>query len=159
AGSMLRFGGVVTLNTLVVHIAYNIDKILLGRFWGADVVGIYGRAYQLVTLPTEQITGTVGSVAISVLSRLQDDRQRLWSYFRKRYSLILAVTIPIAITCLVFANEIVLVMFGSKWVDAIPVFRYLVPTVIVFAIINPTGWLLVSLGMVGRSLNLALGIA
>jgi O-antigen/teichoic acid export membrane protein len=159
AGSLLRFGSIVTLNTLVIHVAYNLDKVLLGRFWGADVVGIYGRAFQLVTLPTEQITGTLGTVAISVLSRLQGEPSRLWAYFRKGYSLVLAVTIPIGIMCAIFADQIILVLFGPKWADAIPVFRVLVPTVLVFAIINPTGWLLVALGMVVRSLNLALAIA
>ena len=132
AGSLLRFGGLVTLNTLVIHIAYNLDKVLLGRFWGAEVLGIYGRAYQLVNIPTEQINGTTGSVAISVLSRLQNDPERLWSYFRKGFSIVLAATVPIAVMCALYAREIILVMFGPKWSDAIPVFRLLVPTVLVF---------------------------
>jgi len=92
--SMMRFGGIVTLNGLVVYVAYNLDKILLGRFWGAEVVGIYGRAYQLVTLPTDYLNGATGSVAIPVLSRLQDDPERLRNYFLKGYSLVLALTIP-----------------------------------------------------------------
>ncbi|HWO40081.1 MAG TPA: oligosaccharide flippase family protein, partial [Candidatus Acidoferrum sp.] len=45
--SMVRFGGTVTLNGLVVYVASNFEKVLLGRFWGADVLGIYGRSYQL----------------------------------------------------------------------------------------------------------------
>lgn len=32
---LMRFGGTVTLNSLVVYFAYNTEKILLGRFWGA----------------------------------------------------------------------------------------------------------------------------
>ena len=31
-GSMLRFGGTITLNGLVVYVAYNLDKVLIGRF-------------------------------------------------------------------------------------------------------------------------------
>lgn len=159
AGSMVRFGSIVTLNMLVVHIAYNLDKVLLGRFWGAAVVGIYGRAYQLITLPTEQVNGAIGSIAISALSRLQNDPERLRNYFRKGYSLVLAVTLPIPIFCAFFADEIILVMFGPKWADAIPVFQLLAPAVLAFAIINPTGWLLVALGMIERSLKIALVIA
>jgi len=158
-GSMLRFGGIVTMNTVVIHVAYNLDKILLGRFWGADVLGIYGRAYQLVTLPNDQINATLGGVAISVLSRLQNDRKRLWAYFQKGYSVVLAVTVPIAIMCALFAEEIIIVAFGPKWGDAVPVFRSLAPAVFAFAIINPPGWLLVALGMIGRSLRIALVIA
>ena len=46
---MLRFGGTLTLNGLVVYVAYNFEKVLLGRFWGAEAIGLYGRAYQLIT--------------------------------------------------------------------------------------------------------------
>jgi PST family polysaccharide transporter len=159
AGDMVRFGGIVTLNMLVVHLAYNLDKVLLGRFWGAEVVGIYGRAYQLITLPTDQINSAIGGIAISGLSRLQDEPRRLWSYFQKGYSLVLAATIPIAIICALFADEIIVVMLGAQWSDAVPVFRLLVPTVLAFAIINPPGWLLLALGMIKRSLLIALVIA
>jgi hypothetical protein len=38
------------------------------------------------------------------------------------------------------------------------VFRLRAPTIFAFALINPTGWLLVSLGMVGWSLRIALVI-
>jgi PST family polysaccharide transporter len=158
-GSLLRFGSIVTINSLVVHIAYNLDKVLLGRVWGAEVVGLYGRAYQLITLPTDQITGPIGGVAMSVLSRLQDDRKRMWSYFLKGYSLVLAVTVPLSVICGLFAEEIILLAFGPKWSAAIPVFQLLAPVQLVFAIINPPGWLLVALGMVERSLKLALVLA
>jgi PST family polysaccharide transporter len=38
--SMLRFGGTITLDSLIVYIAYNFDKLLLGRVWGANALGI-----------------------------------------------------------------------------------------------------------------------
>jgi O-antigen/teichoic acid export membrane protein len=157
-GSMMRFGGTVTLNSLVIYAGYNIDKILLGRFWGAEIAGIYGRAYQLITLPIENLNTSVGAVTFPVLSRVQDDPQRLKSYFLKVYALVLSATVPVAIVCALFARDLVFVMLGSKWNDAVPVFRLLTPTILAFAIINPTGLLLVSMGMVGRSLKVALVI-
>ena len=158
-GSLLRFGGIQTLNSIVIYIAYNFDKVLLGRFWGPESVGLYGRAYQLITIPTDQINDTVGSVAIPVLSRLQDDPARLRRYFLASYSLVLALTLPATMMCALFAHEIILTLFGPKWDDAAPVFRLLAPTILVFALINPTGWFLVAVGKVGRSLRLALAIA
>jgi len=32
--SMMRFGGTFTLTNIIVYIAYNLEKVLLGRFWG-----------------------------------------------------------------------------------------------------------------------------
>ena len=158
-GPLLRFGGIQTVNGLVIYVAYNLDKILLGRFWGPEVLGVYGRAYQLITIPTDQINGTVGSIAIPVLSRLQNNPERLKRYFLKSYALVLALTIPAAAICALFAEELIFVMFGPKWSDAAPIFRLLAPTILAFALISPTGWFLVAVGMVGRSLWLALAIA
>jgi O-antigen/teichoic acid export membrane protein len=157
--SMMRFGGLLTLNGLVVYVASNFDKVLLGRFWGVDALGIYGRAYQLVNIPTDNLNSAAGEVAFSALSRLQDDPSRLRNYFLKGYSLILAMTLPITVACALFANDIVLVLLGAKWMSAAPIFRLLAPTILVFAVVNPLGWLLCSLGMVGRSLKMSLVIA
>src|SRR5262249_27875170 len=71
--AMLRFGGTVTINALIVYVAYNLDKVLLGRFWGADALGIYGRASQIINIPTANLNQAVGVVAFSALSRIQDD--------------------------------------------------------------------------------------
>lgn len=154
--SMMRFGGTLTLNGLLAYLAYNAEKILIGRFWGADAIGIYGRAYQLINIPTDNLNSAVGEVAFSALSRLQDDLSRLKSYFLKGYSLVLGLTLPITVACALFANDIIFVLLGPKWKEAAPIFCLLAPTILIFAIINPLSWLLFSLGQVGRSLKMAM---
>ncbi|MBB6142857.1 PST family polysaccharide transporter [Silvibacterium bohemicum] len=157
--SMLRFGGTLTLNGLVAYLAYNSEKILIGRFWGAGAIGIYGRAYQLINIPTDNLNSAVGEVAFSALSRVQDDPGRFKSYFLKGYSLVVGMTLPITMACALFADDLILVVLGPKWKDAIPIFRLLAPTIVIFAVINPLGWLLTSLGMVTRGLRIALVFA
>lgn len=157
--SMMHFGGTLTLNSLLAYLAYNAEKVLIGRFWGADAIGIYGRAYQLINIPTDNLNSAVGEVAFSALSRLQDDLSRLKSYFLKGYSLVLGLTLPITIACALFPDDIIFVLLGPKWNEAAPIFRLLAPTILIFAIINPLGWLLFSLGLVGRSLKIALVFA
>lgn len=157
--SMMRFGGALTLNGLIIYIASNFEKVLLGRFWGVDALGIYGRAYQLANIPTENLNSAAGEVAFSALSRLQDEPRRLKSYFLKGYSLVLAMTLPVTVLCALFANDIIFAILGPKWMAAAPIFRLLAPTMLVFAIANPLAWLLSSLGLVERSLKMGLVIA
>jgi O-antigen/teichoic acid export membrane protein len=157
--SMMRFGGTVTVNGLVVYIASNFEKVLLGRFWGADALGIYGRAFQLINIPTANLNSAAGEVAFSALSRLQNDPGRLRSYFLKGYSVVLAMTIPLTAACALFADDIILVFLGPKWKAAAAIFRLLAPTIMVFAIANPMSWLVMSLGMVRRALKMGLVIA
>jgi len=156
---MLHFGGTVTLNGLIVYVAYNLEKVLLGRFWGADTLGLYGRAYQLIKIPTENLNSAIGGVAFSALSRLQNDAPRFRNYFLKSYSFVNSVTLPITMFCALFADDIVLLALGPKWTDAVPIFRLLSPTILIFGIINPLGWLLLASGLQGRSLRIALVIA
>lgn len=158
-GSMVRFGSTATLNSLIVYMAYNIEKVLLGRFWGAEALGIYGRAYQLVSIPTENLNSATGGVIFSALSRLQNEPDRLKNYFLRSYALVLSLTLPITVACALFADDIILLVLGPKWQEAVPIFRLLTPTILIFALINPMYWLLVSIGLVGRSLKLALVLA
>jgi PST family polysaccharide transporter len=154
--SMMRFGGTVTLNGLVWYLATNCDKILLGRYWGVDALGLYGRAYQLINIPADNINTAAGEVAFAALSRVQNDPVRLRNYFLKGYMLVLAMTLPISIACALFASDLISVVLGAKWHEAAPVFRLLAPTVLGFAIGNPLGWLLYSTGRVGRSTLMSL---
>jgi PST family polysaccharide transporter len=157
--SMMRFGGIVTMNSIVVYVGYNLEKVLLGRFGGAEVLGIYGRAYQLVNIPIESFNGAIGGVAFSALSRIQGDPERLRSYFLKGYSLVLALTIPVTIACGFLAGDIVAVALGPKWDRAVPLLQLLAPTILVFSIINPLSWLMLSSNRAGRSLRIAFVIA
>jgi len=158
-GSMMQFGGLVTLNGLVVYVAYNLEKILLGRYWGAESLGIYGRAYQLINIPTDNINTASGSVALSALSKLQNEPDRLKNYFLKGYAVVLTITLPITVACVLFANEIIVTVLGAKWGEAVPIFQLLAPTILIFAMINPLTWLLFSIGLVARSMKIALVLA
>lgn len=154
--SMMHFGGTMTLNGLVVYVASNFEKVLLGRFWGAEAIGLYGRAYQFIRMPTDNLNSAVGEVAFAALSRIQDDAERLRRYFLKGYSLVLAVTLPITFACALFADEMVVVLLGPKWKAVAGIFRFLSPTILVFAIANPLSWLLNSTGRVVRGLKIGL---
>jgi len=157
--SMMRFGGILTMNSLVVYLSNNVDKVLVGWYWGVDALGIYGRAYQLVSIPIENLNSAAGEIAFPALCRIQDDAARLKSYFLKGYSLLLAITVPITITCALCADDLISVLLGPKWIAAVPTFRFLAPTILAFAIVNPMGWFIYSLGMAGRGLKMALVIA
>jgi PST family polysaccharide transporter len=157
--AMLMFGSKLTLNSIVVYLAYNVDKLLIGRLFGADALGLYGRAYQLINLPTDNLHHTIGQVALPALARVQSDPVELRRYFLRGYSLLLSLVIPITVWCAVCATDIVGVLLGPKWAAAVPIFRLLAPTVVVLAVINPFGWMMMALGLADRSLKLAYMIA
>ncbi|HEU5070016.1 MAG TPA: lipopolysaccharide biosynthesis protein [Verrucomicrobiae bacterium] len=157
--SALHFGGILTLNNVVVYLGYNLEKVLLGRFWGADALGLYGRAYSLVNLPTTQLHNAVNTVAFPVFSRLQSEPARLRTSFLKVYATVVSLCIPVTLGCVLFAPEMIHIALGAQWDGAVPIFRLLGPTVLAFGMINPFGWFLISTGRVVRSFNISLLIA
>jgi O-antigen/teichoic acid export membrane protein len=157
-GSMLRYGGAITLNNIIVYVAYNTDKVLLGRFWGAEVLGLYGRAYQLINIPIENLNNSVGLVAFPAFSRMQHDPERLREYFLKGYEVFQCLILPITAACLLFADDIVTVFLGPKWSEAAGIFRLLAPTVLAFAVVNPLAWVIFAAGRTARALQISLCI-
>jgi O-antigen/teichoic acid export membrane protein len=153
--NMVHFGGSLTLTGLLVYAGYNAEKVMIARLWGADAIGIYGRAYQIVNIPVANLNSAVGELAFSALSRLKDDPIRFRSYFLKGFSLVLGLTLPITLACAFFADDVVFVLLGPKWGDAAAIVRLLAPTIVIFAIINPLGWLVFALGWVSRGLKAA----
>ena len=131
------FRGHLTLNGIVAYIGFNADKVMIGRFLGVDAVGIYGRGFQVINMPIDNLNSAVGEVAFSALSRVQNDPVRLRSYFLKGFSFVLGLTLPITIACALFADDVVLVLLGPKWQASTEIVRLLAPTIVVMAIINP----------------------
>jgi PST family polysaccharide transporter len=156
--SVVMYGGAVTLNNLVVYLAFNADKILIGRFWGAEALGSYGRAYQLINLPTENLNSAIGAVALPALSRVQNDPVRLKAFFLKGYSLFLSLVMPITVGCALFADDIISILLGPKWHDSVIIFRLLTPTILGFGCVNTFEWLLQACGQVGRLLKIGLAV-
>lgn len=158
-GNMIAYGTTITLNSAVVYFAYNVEKVLLGRFWGPEVLGVYGRAYQLINLPNDSLQSTIGSVAFPTLARVQTSSTELRSYFLRIYAAFVSLSLPITMVCGFFAEELIAVFLGSQWHASAGVFRRLSPTIMVYALINPLSWLLFATGRVKRSLAMALVIA
>ena len=71
----------------------------------------------------------------------------------------MSLTLPATIFSALWADDIILVALGPKWNDTAVIFRLLAPTILIFGIINPLGWLLISTGLQERSLKIALVIA
>lgn len=158
-GSMLHFGGTLTLNGVVSYLTINFDKLVVGRFWGANALGHYSVASQLITTPVSHLNTALGGVTFSALSRLQNDAVRFKSYFLKGYSLNVSLTLPITIFSAVFAQDIVLTALGQKWAESAIIFQMLAPAALFYGLVNPLVWVLFASQRHVRSLKLALVLA
>ena len=155
----LRLGGTVTLIALVAYLSSNSDKIMMARFWGADALGVYSRAYQISAIPVENLNVAAGSVAFASFARLQSSPERLSTYFRSACYLFVALLVPACAAFAVLSREIVGVLLGAKWTGASSVLMCLAPATVAVGLLYPTSWLLPAIGLAGRRLMAVTALA
>ncbi len=151
--SMIRFGGNLTGFTTINYFSRNLDNLLIGRFWGAQQLGLYSRAYQFMGLPIDQINEPLTSVAVPTLSRLTDSPESYRRAYLRMLEKVALLTMPCVVLMIVTADWIVQIILGSQWTGAIRIFIFLGVTAIFQPIANTTGWLLISQGRTNHMLK------
>lgn len=124
---LLVFSGGLTLRRFGHQLAQGLDNIVVGRWLGAEALGLYGRAYQLISLPPATIGKAMGAVMFPVLARVQDDRPRLAAAYRRSTAVLALVTIPAAAAVIVLAPELIMVLLGQDWLGVIVPLQILAP--------------------------------
>jgi len=150
-GPLLDFGAHLTASNLMARLSATSDSILVGRFFGAEPLGLYSRAYVLLARPLEQLLAPIGSVLIPVLSRLQSDPERYRRTFIRAYDTVALMSFPIAALCLVLAEPLVLVVFGARWSGVVPLFAGFTLLAVYLPLAIAASWLFMSQGR-GRDL-------
>ncbi|MCK4988945.1 MAG: lipopolysaccharide biosynthesis protein [Bacteroidales bacterium] len=123
--SMMRFGGHVTTGNLLAYLARNLDRILIGKLYGAAALGLYRQAYQLLMQPLTQVKYPLQHLSLPVLSSLQKEPERYRRYFSKLLDISISIALPVAVYCFLESEFLIRVALGPQWAEAAPIFRIL----------------------------------
>jgi len=151
---MLSFGGDLTAFNLVYFISSGVDKILIGRLFGATSLGMYRQGAQLALLPAAQLVYPVNNVAQSVLSRLQSDPERYRRSYSKLVTALCAVMMPLMLFLAIFAREAILVAFGKNWLPATTILQIMAMTSFIETAMATAGSVMLTCGKSRRYLVL-----
>lgn len=143
---LLKMGGHLTIFSVVNYFARNLDDILIGRTAGPAQLGLYQQAYKLMMIPLRQVNQPVGSVAKPALSRLAGQPDRYRRAFERIIEKVFLVTMPLGAFMFCCSANLILLVFGPKWLPAADIFRWLGLLVFSQPLGNATGWLFVSQG-------------
>jgi PST family polysaccharide transporter len=149
---MLAFGGHLTGFGIVNYFARSLDHILLGRFWGANVLGLYSKAYNLFMLPIAQIRGPLTVVALPALSGLKNDPNRYTKYYCKFAFILAFITMPLMGFLFLCSENIIRLVLGSKWLGANAIFKILAIAGFIQSVETVAGIVLLSMGLSKRYL-------
>jgi O-antigen/teichoic acid export membrane protein len=143
---LLGFGMNLTGSNFVGYFARNLDNLLIGRFLGATPLGFYNLAYNLLLIPLGNVSDVFGRVMFPALSIIQHDKQMVSEAYVTANRYIAAVAFPMMIWLLVVAPELIRVVYGPKWISAIPLVQILALTALLQSISITVGWIFLSQG-------------
>jgi PST family polysaccharide transporter len=153
---VLRFGAGLSITQLLAYASKNIDNVVIGMRYGAYELGIYSRAFQLVTMPLIQMMSPMSRVSIPVFARIVDDDEQFMRY------LVAAQTMVVGGGAVFFgcvaggAYVIVDVLLGHAWIPAAPIAQALAAGAVFKLLGQVPYWLFVAYGAAGRQVKLYL---
>lgn len=112
---LLGFGSKMLGSGLLDTIYTNIYPIVIGKFFSANDLGNYTRAQQFATLPSSNVTGVLQRVTFPVLSKIQNEDERLARNYRKILKLSAFLIFPMMLMLSAIADPLVRVILTDKW--------------------------------------------
>lgn len=137
--NVMRFGLSLTGSHILDHWVANADKLIVGRFLGATLLGYYSQAWSFYTMPITSITNLVNQVMFPALSRIQDDDKQLRQTLLRSTGGIAFVTFPMMAGLGIVAQPAVLSVLGGKWAPIIPLIMIFCPSGIIHSVTGMNG--------------------
>ena len=112
---MFGFSSKLLFTNIINTLSSQAFSFLLGKFYGDYTAGIYGNARKWDDMCANTINGMVTGVALPVLSKVRDERERYRQVFRKMLRFVSFVSFPCMLGMGFVAREFLLVVVGPKW--------------------------------------------
>lgn len=103
----------------------NVDKLLIGRYFGMNELGFYEKSYRLMMLPLENFSNVINPVLHPLLSEYQNTPTYIFDKYKILTGYFGYVGFILTSFCFINASDIVLILFGEKWIPSISIFRIL----------------------------------
>ncbi|MEX2380774.1 MAG: lipopolysaccharide biosynthesis protein [Opitutales bacterium] len=119
------FGSGFTFARIANYFANQGDNVVVGRWLGADALGYYGRAYQLMAMPAVLIGQVLDKVLFPLMAKVQKQKGQLANAYLKSVSLTSLLVLPTSVALFILAPEVIELLLGSQWLAAVAPFQIL----------------------------------
>ena len=125
AKTLMSVGSGFTVSKFINFIALRADVTIIARYLDAQNLGLYSRAYKLMSLPTDLYGKIADRIVFPAYAAVQEDADRLKNGFLRGVILSAQIGLPLVPILLILAPDIILVLLGPKWMGVTPIFLML----------------------------------
>lgn len=142
-----HFGFFQTASSCVNYFNSQFDVILVGKLLGTEILGGYNLVRQFCFRPAMVINPVLTRVAFPVFTKLRKAKERSKVYCLLSECLAW-LNFSFYIFLIVFANEVVVLLFSDKWLHLTELFRLMAIWCMLRSTVNPVSSILMALGRV-----------
>ena len=139
--------------TGLVWTIYNESRaFVIGKFYSPSQLALYSRAHHMCYLAPHMVNGILGGVTFPILSTLQDDKEKLYTVYRKYIRLTALLTLWPMLLLVSNSETFIYCIFGENWLPA----AYYARIICFGAILDPIAYVAVQIFLVMGRTDLSL---
>jgi PST family polysaccharide transporter len=135
---IINYGGNLLGVELIGMIKWNLDYLIVGNYLGIEALGIYFFAFNAGLGIGLNVLGTFTSALFPYLCEVRGEIQLLKRHFFSSLKKTSAILIPLIIVQSSLAPFYIPIIFGQKWINAIPVVVLLCLSALPFSLSRST---------------------
>ena len=125
-GPTARYARYLVTGSLAWYLYTTADFAVVGRVSGIVALGYYQFAWNVSQLPGEKLGNVLQNVVAPFFGTIGDDHNTLKHYFLLLSEFLVSVMLPVLTGFALVAHIAVPLVFGEKWLPAIPIMQILV---------------------------------
>lgn len=110
----------IRLNTYISNFGIVLE---VGKLVSSAVLGVFDRSFRIMNIPQRFLYDMVQRVMMPAMVKKNDGEKGTFKVFSKTLSLIISFLLPLMIFLILFSKQIVLVLLGKKWLEAVPLLQ------------------------------------
>ncbi|MEP3374502.1 lipopolysaccharide biosynthesis protein [Maribacter dokdonensis] len=119
ARELFAFGSGMMLISFSNFLSNKGLNLVFGKIFAQDILGIYERTSRIKELPSQFLASIINKVMFPVMSEIQDENEKLIRIYKFGIGVSNSLMIPITVFLIFFTAEIVHILMGSNWNEAI----------------------------------------
>ena len=128
------FGFRMFLSSILDNVFNRIDLMIIGKIFNPTILGFFQRAKSLDTMIVTYSSGSIMSVLFPILSKIKNDLARFQRVVIKALNLISFISFFLSGLFFLISNELIIILFGDKWITSVGFFQILVLVSFVYPI-------------------------
>ena len=144
--SSTSFGLSITLRKILGQITITAPPLIIGKFFGTDILGIYSFANSIIQMIIGQVDAMISQVLLPLFSRLQNDKARLINGYLKVNHYTFLLVMPMLAGYMFVAKDLIGIVYGQKWLPAVLISQIILIAIVIGSVYAKASSLITGIG-------------